>query len=153
MVFIRGKLNRKATTKGKDQGFTLVEVMVVAAILVLLAGVAVPQLFKSFEDARKQKLEVDAKQIQVVKDRAILEARLQGRTLANTGKWEVMTPAVLSATYGLTVTVTEGVKFSYMYVTAEQSTITKAAYSVVMVEYGTPAQVYYTDSGKWSATK
>ncbi|MCL2498039.1 MAG: hypothetical protein FWF06_05430, partial [Symbiobacteriaceae bacterium] len=96
---------------------------------------------------------VDAKQIQVVKDRAILEARLQGRTLANTGKWEVMTPAVLSATYGLTVTVTEGVKFSYMYVTAEQSTITKAAYSVVMVEYGTPAQVYYTDSGKWSATK
>ncbi|MCL2498102.1 MAG: prepilin-type N-terminal cleavage/methylation domain-containing protein, partial [Symbiobacteriaceae bacterium] len=65
MVFIRGKLNRKATTKGKDQGFTLVEVMVVAAILVLLAGVAVPQLFKSFEDARKQKLEVDAKQIQV----------------------------------------------------------------------------------------
>ena len=129
----------------KDQkGFTLVEVLIVAAILVLLASIAVPQLFKAYEDARLQKLEIDARQILSAMERNVLQDKLNGAVFSAIPKTS-LTQSVLSAAYGVNINIPDNATFSFQYV-AEG--VSSTAYGVVEVEL-TGGLSYSTASGKW----
>jgi prepilin-type N-terminal cleavage/methylation domain-containing protein len=120
------------------QGFTLIEIMIVAAILVLLASIAVPMLFRSFEDARRQRLEIDAYQIQSAIDRSILQARLRG-TVADIIAMEINS-SVLESAYGVRLNISNGVTFRFSYSSSE-------AMSYVEVVYD--GQTFSTRDGVW----
>ena len=59
-------------------GFTLVEILVVLAILALLCTLAVPKALAMYQEARAQKAELDAYQIIAAMERAILTDELKG---------------------------------------------------------------------------
>lgn len=50
--------------KKRSQGFTLVEIMIVVAIIAILAAVAIPNFIKYRDDARKQSCIANMKQLQ-----------------------------------------------------------------------------------------
>ena len=131
--------------QNKKNGFTLVEVLVVVAILVLLAGVAVPQLFRAFEEARLQKLEIDARQVLSAMDRAVLQDQLNGATISSLAKANCVA-TVLSTTYGLNVNIPSNATFSYEYVAG---TPTASAYGVVEVEIAPTGRIFSTLTGEW----
>ncbi|GMT41819.1 MAG: type II secretion system protein GspG [bacterium] len=49
---------------GKEEGFTLIEIMVVVVILALLAGIIIPKMVGRPEEARRTKAMVQIKQIE-----------------------------------------------------------------------------------------
>jgi len=53
-----GSLTPRAAPPRRNAGFTLVELLVVLAILGLLVGIAVPQLFKYFSRAKEQAAQI-----------------------------------------------------------------------------------------------
>jgi len=94
-----------------------VEVLVVAAILILLAGLAVPQLFRAYENARNNRLEIDARQIQAAVDREILNARIRGATVDNgfTREFNPQTEAATIAAYGINLSFPDEARFVFTY--------------------------------------
>ena len=136
LLWILDKLHRKKQRRD-ESGFTLMEVMIVAAILVLLASVAVPQLFRTFEAARRQRYEIDAQSILTTLDRAVLNERV--RSSVTSDIYLSLTPTVLSDTYGLRLTGFEAVdSINYTYVVANGSSRVELSYS---------GAVYCTDNG------
>lgn len=59
---IDSSLKRRRVSSGKEQGFTLVELMVVVAVIAILAAIAMPQ-FMSAADKAKQAKEIADMQI------------------------------------------------------------------------------------------
>ncbi len=76
---------------GNRRGFTLIEVIVVAAIIAILAGILVPMIFNQIDEAKITRAAADCKSIQT----AIMAFR------KDTGKW----PAYAGGTYPCTTTV------------------------------------------------
>lgn len=66
-----------------EQGFTLVEVMVVAAIIAVLAGILVPMIFKEVDEAKIARANADCKSIAT----ALQVFR------KDTGKWPTTDPS------------------------------------------------------------
>jgi|GEM_PF-4190020 len=66
--------------KTRKQGFTLVEVMVVMAIVALLAATAIPKIKDIYEDAQLDKAEADAMQIVAAIQRVELKNELSNFT-------------------------------------------------------------------------
>ena len=54
---------RKETNRKQEAGFTLVEVIVIVAILAILAGILVPMIYSQIDEARISRAEADAKSI------------------------------------------------------------------------------------------
>lgn|GEM_PF-6468692 len=131
--------------KTRKEGFTLVEVLVVVAILVLLAGIAVPQLFRAFEEARLQKLEIDARQVLSAMDRAVLQDQLNGVSISSISRTEYIS-SVLSTTYGINVTIPPNTAFYYEYTAG---TPTSSAYGVVEVVISPGGKTFSTYTGEW----
>ena len=46
-----------------NRGFTLIEVIVVAAIIAILAGILVPMIFNQIDEAKKTRAQADCKTI------------------------------------------------------------------------------------------
>jgi len=79
----------------REKGFTLIEVIVVAGIIAILAGILVPMIFKEIDEARITRANADMKSIQT----AIMIFR------KDTGKWPTLsddctTPITLLAGKG-----------------------------------------------------
>ena len=55
---------RSASATGRRSAFTLLEVLVVVAILVILAGVSSIYVFRYLEDAKRDKATIEAKQLE-----------------------------------------------------------------------------------------
>lgn len=66
-----------------NRGFTLIEVIVVAAIIAILAGILVPMIFNQIDEAKNARAQADCKSI----SSAILLFR------RDTGKWPYYVPA------------------------------------------------------------
>jgi general secretion pathway protein G len=64
----------------REKGFTLIEVIVVAGIIAILAGILVPMIFKEIDEAKITRATADMKSIQT----AIMVFR------KDTGKWPVL---------------------------------------------------------------
>ena len=64
--------------KARKKGFTLVEVLVVLAIVALLAATAVPKVKGIYEDAQFEKAKADAMQIAAAVQRVELKNELSG---------------------------------------------------------------------------
>jgi len=64
--------------KARKKGFTLVEVLVVMAIIALLAATAIPKVKGIYEDAQLDKAEADAMQIAAAIQRVELKNELTG---------------------------------------------------------------------------
>ena len=117
------------------KGFTLVELMVVIAILVLLASIVVPQLFAAYEQARLHKIEIDSKQILAVVDRYELDDWL--KTGGDRGALEIeLTPETLAEDYLLELS-DNGATFAYSRNAAGKS----------HVEATVGERVFRTDTG------
>ena len=102
--------------------------MVVAAILVLLAGIAAPQIINAFEDARLQKMEVDAKQVLSSINRYVIDDRLKGginRDIVLTS----MTISVLNQTYGMEIAENDNVTYSFNYFADDGKAYVEATYN------------------------
>lgn len=74
--------------KKQQRGFTLIEVIVVAAIIGILAGVLVPLIFKEIDEAKNARAAADVRSI----SNAILILR------KDTGQWPVSTSCVPGTT-------------------------------------------------------
>lgn len=72
-----------------NRGFTLIEVIVVAAIIAILAGILVPMIFNQIDEAKISRAQGDCKSIST----AIMMFR------KDTGKWPYMLPADCTQTY------------------------------------------------------
>jgi prepilin-type N-terminal cleavage/methylation domain-containing protein len=72
-----------------NRGFTLIEVIVVAAIIAILAGILVPMIFNQIDEAKLTRAEGDCKTIST----AILMFRKE------TGKWPYYRPGDCTQTY------------------------------------------------------
>ncbi|MBC8018907.1 MAG: prepilin-type N-terminal cleavage/methylation domain-containing protein, partial [Verrucomicrobia bacterium] len=72
-----------------NKGFTLIEVIVVAAIIAVLAGILVPMIFDQIDEAKKTRAQADCKTVV----NAIIVFR------KDTGKWPYYTPGDCSQTY------------------------------------------------------
>jgi general secretion pathway protein G len=73
----------------KNSGFTLIEVIVVAAIIAILAGILVPMIFNQIDEAKKARALADCKSIST----AITMFR------KDTTKWPYYLPGDCSMTY------------------------------------------------------
>jgi general secretion pathway protein G len=62
-MLLRKELNRRGLRTAARSGFTLMELMVVVAIIVLLAGAAVPLFMNYLEGAKRSRAEVDVQSI------------------------------------------------------------------------------------------
>ncbi|MBL0226243.1 MAG: prepilin-type N-terminal cleavage/methylation domain-containing protein [Geobacteraceae bacterium] len=72
-----------------NRGFTLIEVIVVAAIIAILAGILVPMIFNQIDEAKKTRALADCKTI----SNAVMLFR------KDTGKWPYYMPGDCSFTY------------------------------------------------------
>lgn len=72
-----------------NRGFTLIEVIVVAAIIAILAGILVPMIFNQIDEAKKTRALADCKTIAS----AVMLFR------KDTGKWPYYMPGDCSFTY------------------------------------------------------
>lgn len=72
-----------------QRGFTLIEVIVVASIIAILAGILVPMIFNQIDEARIARAQADSKSIST----AILMFR------KDTGKWPLYLAGDCSQTY------------------------------------------------------
>nr|MDA8412260.1 prepilin-type N-terminal cleavage/methylation domain-containing protein [Desulfobacteraceae bacterium] len=73
----------------RNRGFTLIEVIVVAAIIAILAGILVPMIFRQIDEAKISRAEADCKSIST----AVLLFR------KDTGKWPYYLPGDCTLTY------------------------------------------------------
>lgn len=124
----------------KESGFTLLELMVVIAILILLAGIAAPRLFDSFEQARIQKLEIDAKQILAAVNRQQLNAWMQGDTERDKDLQIELNEEELFSTYGLEISIEKNATYRYHWQAAERTSWVEISYN---------GQTYRTDLDSW----
>ncbi len=72
-----------------NRGFTLIEVIVVAAIIAILAGILVPMIFNQIDESKKTRAQGDCKTIST----AVMMFRKE------TGKWPYYTPGDCTQTY------------------------------------------------------
>lgn len=71
------KLRRSSTPPPSQQGFTLIEIMIVVAIIALLAALAVPALFRARKRAQAGSVRVDLRLIDNAVDQYGAENGLQ----------------------------------------------------------------------------
>ncbi|MDB6152499.1 MAG: type pilus biosis protein [Chthoniobacteraceae bacterium] len=103
------KLNKKRA------GFTLVEIMIVVAIIALLAAIAVPNFLRSRKRSQATRILEDLRMIDAAVDQYAIEANLAATNVINFSKVKLYlktgTPlyttgnSVLGATYGDAFTV------------------------------------------------
>ncbi len=72
-----------------NRGFTLIEVIVVAAIIAILAGILVPMIFNQIDEAKKTRAQGDCKTIST----AVMMFR------KDTGKWPYFLPGDCTLSY------------------------------------------------------
>lgn len=72
-----------------QRGFTLIEVIVVAAIIAILAGILVPMIFNQVDEAKKTRAQADCK--------SVVSAIIMFRK--DTGKWPFFMPGDCTQTY------------------------------------------------------
>src|SRR3982750_1390969 len=72
------------TSNRKSAGFTLVEIMIVVAIIGLLAAIAIPNFVKARGTAQKNACINNLRQIDGAKEQWALETRQSAGTAANT---------------------------------------------------------------------
>ncbi|MFV0520475.1 MAG: type IV pilin protein [Lachnospirales bacterium] len=65
----------------KNKGFTLVELIVVIAIIMILSAMAVPRIIKYVDEAKEAQIETDFIEIKNAMERALIECKLDGGTL------------------------------------------------------------------------
>jgi prepilin-type N-terminal cleavage/methylation domain-containing protein len=79
---VAGEVNagRKSRMKTNRKGFTLVEIMIVVAIIAVLAAIAIPNFIKSRKESQKNACIANLKQI----EGAIEQAKLAGKVTPGT---------------------------------------------------------------------
>ena len=81
------------------KGFTLVEIMIVVAIIGLLAAIAIPSFMRARTTAQANACINNLRQIESAKDQYALEAGLTNGTPMDTAAmWGFLGPSVVSAT-------------------------------------------------------
>ncbi len=71
------------TLRSRNSGFTLVEIMIVVAIIGLLAAIAVPSFIRARQRAQASTILNEARQLDAAKDQYALENNKTGTALAS----------------------------------------------------------------------
>ena len=82
-------------SQNRKAGFTLVEIMIVVAIIGMLAAIAVPNFIKARQSAQKASCQSQLKQIQGCKVAWALEMRKKG-TDTLSGSWDAIVPSYIA---------------------------------------------------------
>ena len=100
--------------KKKKSGFTLIEIMIVVAIIGLLATIAIPSFFKSRANSQQSVCINNLRQIDSAKDQWAIETRQPDATpvaaadldiYLNGGTGSITCPADLAQTFGSSYTI------------------------------------------------
>ena len=87
----------------KNAGFTLVEIMIVVAIIGLLAAIAIPNFVKARENAQLNSILNNLRIIEGAKDQWALEAK---KGTGDSADWSKLPATVKLGSYGKGTTIT-----------------------------------------------
>ncbi len=105
----------------KTAGFTLVEIMIVVAIIGLLAAIAIPNFVKARESAQLNSILNNLRIIEGAKDQWALEAK---KGTGDSADWTTSTTGIGGYLKGATVKLVVGETYLYPFVVGTNTTAT-----------------------------